>query len=188
MPQTIKMSDKSNFDSNTIDEDTVRFFIWSVWNFFQSTTKIEPVIEPPYLLDEFQHQDYTGIIGVSGSQKGTVNFTVSQDILDEVLVINYPELAEKLFSEEELEEMRVDYAGEIANIVSGNARNYLGENFLISVPVVVTTPGEQIGLKGGSQGIVFPITWREKKCSLILNLEQNENDQSEDLSDIYEIV
>ena len=74
-----------------IDEDTIRFFVWSVWNFFQSSTKVEPVVGTPYLFDSFEHDDYTGIIGVSGNQRGAVYFTMCQELLDSVLVKNYPD-------------------------------------------------------------------------------------------------
>lgn len=163
-----------NESPQSIDEDTIRFFVWSVWNFFKTSTGIEPEIGAPYLFSKFEHNDYTGIIGVSGSQKGAVYFTMSQKILDGVLSINYPSIKSQQVSSEELEDMRSDYAGEMTNIVSGNVRNYLGEQFLISVPVVVTAPNSEIRLSNGVHGIVFPVQWSNNQCHLILCLENNQ--------------
>ncbi len=159
-------------EASTIDEDTVRFFVWSVWNLFKTTTQIEPEIGAPYLFSEFQHRDYTGIIGVSGSQKGAVYFTMKRQLLDDLLIMNYPAMKSQDLSTEEMEEMRTDYIGELTNIVSGNVRNYLGEQFLISVPVVVAEVDSNIHLNEGKQGIVFPIEWSGNQCHLILGLEK----------------
>ena len=173
------MSDQSYTD--VIDEDTVRFFVWSVWNFFKTSTEIEPEVGAPYLFDNFEHNDFTGIIGVSGSQKGAVYFTMGRDLLNKILEINYPELGEEDYDDEALQEMCMDYSGEMANIVSGNVRNYLGERFLISVPVVVTAPKTKMRMQEGMQGIVFPIKWSDTHCHLVLCLEKNKM-ESDDIA------
>jgi len=165
------MTQNRNNEDQLIDEDTVRFFIWAVSNFFNTTTHIEPEIGAPYLFDNFKHNDYTGIIGVSGSQKGAVYFTMSEKLLNEILQITHPELEGE--SEESMQEMRMDYSGEMANIVSGNVRNYLGEQFLISVPVVVMAPDTVMRIQGEAKGIVFPINWADNQCHLVLGLEKN---------------
>ena len=157
-----------------LGEDTVRFFVWSVWSFFKSTSGIDPEIGTPYLFDGFKHSDYTGIIGVSGSQKGAVYVSMEKNLLDKAISFPYPDVVSGDFSDEDFEEMRVDYAGEIANIISGNARNYLGGQFLISVPVVVTAPGTQMHIDNRSKGIIFPVTWDGYSCHIILCLEKNE--------------
>lgn len=167
------MSENEKEASAGIDEDTIRFFVWSVWNFFQASTHQEPEVGTPYLFDKFEHDDYTGIIGVSGSQKGAVYFTMCREMLDAVLKVNYPEIMDEKPSAEQLEEMRVDYAGEMTNIVSGNVRNYLGEQFLISVPVVVTAKGTDLRMQQATHGIVFPVNWSGYRCHLILSLEDN---------------
>ena len=166
------MSNKDN--ATGIDEDTIRFFVWSVWNFFQASTKIEPEVGTPYLFDSFDHDDYTGIIGVSGNQRGAVYFTMCKELLDSVLTKNYPDLESESHSAEQLEDMRIDYAGEMTNIVSGNVRNYLGEQFLISVPVVVTAKSTAMRMTQSTQGIIFPVTWNGFRCHLILSLEANQ--------------
>jgi len=162
-------------ENEWIDQDTVRFFIWSVKKFFNVTTGIEAEVGAPYLLDNINYSSYAGVIGVSGSQRGAVYFNIEQKFLDEVLVVTYPELKDRQdMSPEMMEDMRIDYTGEIANIISGNVRNYMGENFLISVPVVITSPGEAMKLPDVKQKIIFPINWEGHQCYLILCLEQNQ--------------
>ncbi|MGJ8673465.1 chemotaxis protein CheX [Rubritalea sp.] len=175
------MSENDKKPHGGIDEDTIRFFVWSVWNFFQASTHQEPEVGTPYLFDKFEHDDYTGIIGVSGSQKGAVYFTMCREMLDSVLKINYPELEDENPTDEQLEEMRADYAGEMTNIVSGNVRNYLGEQFLISVPVVVTAKGSDLHMQQSTHGIVFPVNWSGYRCHLILSLEANNLKNDEEL-------
>lgn len=155
-----------------IDKDTVRYFIWSVKKFFRVTTKIEPELGAPYLLSDSNYSNYTGVIGVSGSQRGAVYFNIGTNILDEVLKITYPEVFNDSLTEEGLEIMRKDYTGEIANIISGNVRNYMGENFLISVPAVVSKLGDRMEFKNAEQAILFPISWKGFQCDLILNFER----------------
>ena len=174
-------------DNEIIDEDTVKFFVWSVFNFFKATTDIEPEIGPPYLFDNFNHNDYAGIIGVSGSQKGAVYFTMCKELLDKMLSITHPELEDWEQSEESMEEMRMDYSGEMANIVSGNVRNYLGEHFLISVPVVVTAPQTVMRIHGDTQAIVFPISWEGNQCHIVLSLERNEVASDSEASEIQSL-
>ena len=77
--------------------------------------------------------------------------------------------------------MRVDYAGEMTNIVSGNVRNYLGEQFLISVPVVVTAKATAMRMTQSTQGIIFPVNWNGYRCHLILSLEQNQQTTEHEL-------
>jgi len=158
--------DKQNLNSQTIEH-----FVWSVKNFFKKTTKIEAEIGAPYLFDSMNYAHYTGVIGISGSQKGAVYFNIEKKLLDEILTIAHPSV--KDCDEDEKEQLRLDYSGEITNIISGNVRNYLGENFLISVPIVISSPNTKMHISKASKAIIFPITWKNKACHLILNLENN---------------
>lgn len=171
-----------------LGEDTVRFFVWSVWSFFKSTSGIDPEIGTPYLFDNFKHSDYTGIIGVSGSQKGAVYVSMQKALLDKTISISYPEVASGNFTSEDLENMRVDYAGEITNIISGNARNYLGNQFLISVPVVVTAPKTQMHINNGSKGIIFPVKWNDSSCHIVLCLEKNDVGNEIDIEELENAI
>lgn len=159
-------------DNDKIDEDIVRFFMWAVCNFFQKQSSEPPHIDPPYIFSEFEHDEYTGIIGISGSQKGAIYFTMGKEMLDEAIKMNYGKDFTPDLNEDELEHLRSDFAGEITNTISGNVRNYLGEDFLISVPVVVKAKKTALSLAKNVTGIVFPIEWNNYRSHLIVGLEQ----------------
>lgn len=167
----------SNIAERKIDEEMVRYFVWSVWNFFSTTSRVEPQVEAPYLLASFSHNDFTGVIGVSGSQQGSVYITMSRALLAELYQDHYAATlgAELGASDEaELEDLLTDLAGEIANTISGNVRNFLGENFLISTPVVFQNSGTSLSLPPDCPGIVLPIRWESHTCHLIVGLKHNE--------------
>lgn len=157
-----------------IDEDMVRYFIWAVANYFTASTSIEPETSPPYLVDKLKYLDYTGVIGVSGNQKGAVYVSLEADLIEHLLDNHFPNLS--YTDDEDKERMRADLAGELANTIAGNVRNYLGEGFLISVPVVFRSPGETMHLQKGIPGIAFPISWNNFQCVLVVALEVSEGD------------
>ena len=170
-----------NEQEGKIDEDIVRFFIWAVRNVFQRQSSAEITIDPPYLFDRFEHDEYTGIIGVSGSQKGAVYFTMARPLLDHIIGSNYGKHLGSDVDEEEWEVLRTDFAGEMANTVSGNVRNYLGEDFLISVPVVVKAHKTPVVLAEQVTGLVFPIEWEGHACHLIVGLENTNSENEREL-------
>ena len=155
-----------------INEDMVKHFIWAVKNYFTSSTSVEPETSPPYLINSLKYFDYTGVIGISGNQKGAVYFSLESDLVENLLDHYYPNL--EFVNEEDKESIRLDLAGELTNTIAGNVRNHLGERFLISVPVVFRTPGENMHLKKGIPSIAFPITWNGFECILVVALEATE--------------
>ena len=156
-----------------IDEDMVRYFVWAIWNFFSRTTNIDPEVEAPYLLTNLPHNDFTGVIAVAGSQHGKVSFTLGNDLLTVLMDDHYAkgfESSLQELDEDEEEKLRVDATGEMANVIAGNVRNFLGENFLISTPVVLRRGGELIDPLSDSVSVVFPIRWQEHLCHLVVSL------------------
>ncbi|MFC5051085.1 chemotaxis protein CheX [Rubritalea spongiae] len=153
-----------------VDEDTVRFFVWSVWSFFQSSTKQEPEVGTPYLFETFEHDDYTGIIAMLGARKGTVHFTMSREMVDAILQRQGAAQSDRIEDDEQLEERRKDYMRVMTKIVASNVRNYLCEPFLVSVPVVATVKGEKLRRPKASHGIIFPVNWAGYRSHLVLSL------------------
>lgn len=158
-------------EKKEFDEENVRTFIWSIWNFFKQTCNEDAEIGAPYLFENFKHSDYTGVIAVSGSEKGAVYWTMGKQMLSEVLSIQFSDIYNQGLDDAKSEWMRKDYAGEMANIVAGNARNYLGEQFLISTPVVLDQPESSVVLPERTTGLVLPVLWRKHTCHLILSFE-----------------
>jgi|GEM_PF-195767 len=162
-------------DLSGLDEEVLRSFIWSVHNFFTVCTHLEPEIKTPYLFDNGVHKDYTGTIGVSGNHKGAIYLSFDKSLIVELLKAHF-EQHQDVFEDDNMEQYRADYTGEIANFIAGNVRKHLGKDFLISVPVVVTSPGSPIHLPQKGCGIVFPISWQNHECNLILNFQAARNE------------
>ena len=167
-------------EQQRIDEDMVRYFVWAIWNFFSKTSNIDPDVEAPYLLKDFSHNDYTGVIGISGSQQGAVYFTMGRDLLIDLYNNHYAKSLGDFLDEgnrEEFDALLADSAGEMANTVSGNVRNFLGGNFLISTPAVFRSPDTPLFLPKENLGIVFPIKWKEHLCHIVVSLKPSTEEQ-----------
>ena len=69
-------------------EDELKIFINGALNFFKQATKEEAKIGSPYLMQNSHPQisDYTGVVAITGPQKGTVYFTAPKILLKHLLV------------------------------------------------------------------------------------------------------
>jgi chemotaxis protein CheX len=147
-----------------MDDQDIQVFIAGVRRYFESLKADERVlIEPPFIKDEERPLlEYSGIIGISGKSHGAVCFTANGLMLKNIL----GSLNESPGSRE----MMCDLVGEIANTLSGNAREEFGRDFLISVPVVAA--GEDSGFCFPEEGrnYVIPIIWRSEKAYLLVCL------------------
>jgi chemotaxis protein CheX len=106
--------------------------------------------------------EYTGIIGISGKTHGAVCFTANGLMLKNILGF--------LNESPSSREMLCDLVGEIANTLSGNAREEFGSDFLISVPVVATEDDYGFRFPEEGRNYVIPIIWRSEKAYLLVCL------------------
>jgi chemotaxis protein CheX len=146
-------------------EDTLKVFIDGVINYFQHTSDKEVKVGSPYLVDNNQPTafDYTGIIGVSGPHKGTVYFTAPAILMKHLLL----SIGEKDTSQENI----LDLVGEVANTISGNARTEFGQEFMISVPVMIEGAPGKIHLPEHLRSYVIPIYWKAYSAAVVICLE-----------------
>jgi len=147
-----------------MDDQDIQVFIAGVRRYFDSLRADERVvIEPPFIKDvERPLLEYTGIIGISGKTHGAVCFTANGLMLKNILGF----LNESPSSRETL----CDLVGEIANTLSGNAREEFGSDFLISVPVVATEDDYGFRFPEEGRNYVIPIIWRSEKAYLLVCL------------------
>jgi len=148
-----------------MQEIDLHFFIDSTINYFREVTNENVSTGIPYIKGkEPVVLEYTGIIGISGKRKGSIYITATSDMLRE--------LASTLLSMEEVnEDVLKDLVGEIANTISGNAREAYGADFLISVPVIVQGVAEDIKMPDDVETYVIPISWKNYKNYLVVCLE-----------------
>jgi chemotaxis protein CheX len=147
-----------------MDDQDIQVFIAGVRRYFDSLRADERVvIEPPFIKDEERPLlEYTGIIGISGKAHGAVCFTANGLMLKNILGF--------LNESPSSREMLCDLVGEIANTLSGNAREEFGSDFLISVPVVATEDDCGFSFPEVGRNYVIPIIWRSEKAYLLVCL------------------
>lgn len=145
-----------------VDEKDLRIFIDGALHYFNQVSDESAEVRTPYLIkDDLVMQDYTGIIGVSGIRKGMIYFSAPRAMLRHILLV--------LGESETGDELYTDLVGEIANIISGNARRNLGSEFNISVPEVVRDKIIHLMEKNVHQ-FAIPIRWKFYTSSLVIRL------------------
>lgn len=147
-----------------MDESQLKIFIGIIQHYFEKQTGRTAEVGSPFLGDPnaLPIYDYTGVIGISGCQRGCVYFSAPGALLKAVLLRS----GESNVSEANL----ADLAGEIANTLAGNARRDFGDNFLISVPVIVRGREQHISVPKGVKAYVIPVRWHKLDAALVLSV------------------
>ena len=146
-------------------EQKLQIFLNIVTNYFNQFGGEELVVDTPYLLENQQPKvhDYTGVIGISGVQKGVVYFSATREILSRILdSMGEPDKSEDNF---------VDLVGEVANTIAGNARNEFGASFHISVPFVFKGSPQSIILPKDERSFIIPATWYGQVGEIVVCLQ-----------------
>lgn len=146
-------------------EKNFQVFIDSVANYFRQLNDENIVIATPYLNENHTPivSDYTGVIGITGNNKGLVYFTAPKPLLEKMLVV----MQESDHSEDNL----VDLVGEVANTISGNARSQFGPEFNISVPFVFRGQPDSINLPKDRHSFVIPLEWKNLTAAIVIYLQ-----------------
>jgi len=148
-----------------MSDEEIKVFIDGVVRYFERVTGERAEVDLPYLKGEDSVAlDFTGVIGISGRHRGVVYFTSGAEQLTELL----RRLGETEIGISDHE----DLVGEVANTIAGNARQYFGSEFLISVPTVLFGRPEKISFPRHLKNVVIPITWRSHRSYLIICLER----------------
>ncbi len=148
-------------------DDDINIFIKGTEEYFKLYANLDVEIDVPYVKgDETLLLAHSGIIGISGSRKGCVYFTATNDLLKELV-------STLVGSGTPSDEQIKDVVGEIANTIAGNARNHYGDDFQISVPVRLSggdTSGVDLSIK--EPCFVFPVKYKSHKAFLVVGLEE----------------
>lgn len=146
-------------------EKNFQVFIDSVANYFRQLHDDEIVISTPYLNENHTPivSDYTGVIGITGNNKGLVYFTAPKPLLEKILTV----MQEADNSEDNL----VDLVGEVANTISGNARKEFGPEFNISVPFVFRGQPDSINIPKDRHSFVIPLEWKGQTAAIVIYLQ-----------------
>ncbi|MEN2752162.1 chemotaxis protein CheX [Psychrobacter sp. FBL11] len=146
-------------------EQKLQIFLNIISNYFNQFGGSELIADTPYLLENKQPKvhDYTGVIGISGVQKGVVYFSATRELLTSLL--------NSMGETENSEEIYMDLAGEVANTIAGNARNEFGAEFHISVPFVFKGAPQSIVLPSDERSFIIPITWLSQVGEIVVCLQ-----------------
>lgn len=145
-------------------EDKLQIFVLGAKKYFEQIADEELSIGTSYLVSNSipTAKDYTGMITISGAYKGVVYFTAPKDLLERMLIW----IGENNLSEE----MMIDLVGEVANTIAGNARSELGDEFEISVPIVIRGAPDEVILPRRDRSFVIPLSWRGREAAVVVAL------------------
>ena len=149
-----------------ITERDIHVFVDAVSNFFLQTTRERAEIRSAYLAlgAEPPVFDFTGAIQISGGYRGCIYFSAPRRLLTKwLLAVRDPYLNE---------ENLLDAVGEIANTISGNAREHFGQTLEISVPA--RNAGAQLPFTLGpmARPFVIMLRWREHEAAVVVAVER----------------
>ncbi len=146
-------------------EQKLQIFLGIISNYFNQFGGEELIADTPYLLENKQPKvhDYTGMIGISGVQKGVVYFSATRELLSSIL--------DSMGETDKSEAIYMDLAGEVANTIAGNARNEFGAEFHISVPFVFKGAPQSIMLPADERSFIIPITWQSQVGEIVVCLQ-----------------
>ncbi len=148
-----------------MQEAQVQIFIDGAVRYFKHLDRKDITVGTPFLADNEKPTafDYTGIIGISGPNRGCVYFTAPSVLLKHLLM--------SLGEMDTQQEYLIDLVGEVANTISGNARDEFGPEFMISVPVVVEGEPKNLHLPKTFRSYVIPIYWKAYSAALVISLK-----------------
>ena len=112
--------------------------------------------KPKIKTDNLAKGDVSGLIGMVGPQtKGSLSITFERGLILEIM--------QNMLGENpgEINDEITDLVGEITNMVTGGAKNILGEkgyDFEMATPVVVAGLGHGISHKADGKKIIMPFT------------------------------
>lgn len=148
-----------------LQEQELKTFVQGTTHYFEVAAQQPATVGSPYLVTDGTPtmHEYTGIIAISGRREGIVYFTAPKAMLTVLLM----KMQENDFSHESMR----DLVGEVANTISGNARRDFGNDFVISVPNVLTGERNDPPLVPGARPFVIPINWRSHSAKLVVALK-----------------
>lgn len=143
-------------------EKQLQVFLEGVQKYFSQVAGEEIFVGTPYLVENVMPaaKHYSGVIAISGNNKGIVYFTSPASMALRLL---------QLMGENDVCEANImDLVGEVANTIAGNARSEFGEDFKISVPIVIRGAPDEIMLPREGRSFVIPLEWNTLQAAIVI--------------------
>lgn len=152
-----------------MDESILNIFSNAIIRYFTTTTDRPAEMDPPYLGQDEENvsMDFSAVIGISGTYRGNIYYTAPRAKLHALLpLLGEDDLSDHLCGE---------LVGEIANIFSGNAREDLGGNFMISTPLLLSGGCDSVRAAKGAPCYILPIEWNSFSSRLLISLVKSDS-------------
>lgn len=152
-----------------MEESILNIFAACIIRYFTMSTDQPAVMGTPFLGqdDEIFALDFSAVIGVSGAYRGNIYYTAPRPKLEALLpFIGETEINDHLCGE---------LVGEITNIFSGNAREELGGDFMISTPFLLAGSNNSVRPAKGAPCFILPIEWNTFSSRVLISLAKTDN-------------
>lgn len=149
-----------------LNPQDIRVFSEAISTFFERMTRRPARVRTAYVLDDpdsIVWNDFNGAIQVSGGFRGTVSFSAPRGLLQEVLAA--------MGEQERSVANFLDVAGEIANILSGRARQHFGESLDIAPPISCERNAIEVRGTAAGPAYAIPHTWGNYEAHLVVHLD-----------------
>jgi chemotaxis protein CheX len=151
--------------SSDLIPDDIEVFARAVIEYFETTTGEKAMVRTAWLLEQQEpvlRDDYNGLIEIGGGYSGSICFSAPQRLLDFILLAS----GDQQYSEVNY----LDVVGEIANTLSGRARQHFGETLSIAPPRAFKRIGAPVARRSTTTPYAIPITWRGFEAKLVVHL------------------
>lgn len=152
----------SNMESTEVSKSLV-VFIKMMTRCLTTISRVAPVFGNPSIeLALPRLFTYNGLISVEGRLNGWIALSIPKEFADDLL---------SFISEPSREEdVRIDIAGEIANTVAANGREYFGKRLIIHPSLATGNGALDPSLKESSMILKIPFKWHGHPASLLISL------------------
>lgn len=149
--------------SKTIDVNVINPFLDAVIDVLSTMAQITPEPGKPYIKgNRLAKGDITGIIGITGKDKGTISVTFNEATATKVV-------ANMLGEEVTDVEVLRDGIGEVTNMISGQARQGLagiGLKYHAAIPVVVIGKNHKVQHVSDGPILAIPFTTEDGEITV----------------------
>jgi len=150
-----------------IDPKLIVPFVNAVRSVFSTMVGVQTTVQRPHLkIQPCPTYDVSSIIGFSGDLTGCVVVSFQKDAAIKLV---------SAFAGNPIDPNSPDFAdavGELANMIAGNAKKYLGNCASITVPSVIIGTGHTIARLSGVPCIVIPCTTPVGDFAVEVNVKQ----------------
>jgi len=153
-----------------MDVKIINPFLNATLEIINDLASINFEVEPFYLKkDEYGCGDITGIIGLNGSVKGTVAVTFDENTI--LYVVS--KILNKDFTQ--IDDMVIDTAGELTNMITGRAIDKLAKNgfdLMLSIPTVVHGKNHRVSHHTDGPKIAIPFSSSKGKFTVEFSFDK----------------